>query len=45
MKFRTKLTIWKELPSGVLDSFVVYCTDDIIESVRNKYKSLGYNVA
>ena len=45
MQIRTKLTIWKMLPCGVMDSFVVYCTDNIVDAVRNKYKSLGYTVS
>ena len=44
MQMRTELVIWKELPCGVLDKFSVFCTDDIIDAVRNKYKALGYTV-
>lgn len=45
MQIRTELVIWRTLPCGVIDKFSVYCTSNIIDAVRAKYKSMGYNVA
>ena len=45
MQIRMELVVWKRLPCGVIDKFSVFCTPDIVDAVRNKYKSLGYEVA
>ncbi len=44
MQIRTELVIWRTLPCGVIDKFSVFCTSNIIDAVRAKYKSMGYNV-
>lgn len=46
MQFRTKLHVSRLISRNrVYDAFVVYCTSDIVDAVRNSYKSRGYTVS